>query len=163
LCHTPIAGKVIVGPDENDGLGPWYFSLNNRRLWVLKRCKEEGLLENGLVRVRVRQSKSGNEASRYTIDNCAVEAKFIREKAAPKQDDKKSVSESNLLKEIEPPQDKTPSPKTSTPGNQHDDDQKECDIPLDSERDSSDDDSNSEVPAGHSNPFGAFDSDTDSD
>ena len=28
--------QVLIGPDENDGLGPWYFSLNNRRLWVLK-------------------------------------------------------------------------------------------------------------------------------
>ena len=72
--------QVIVGPEDNDG--PWYFSLNNRRLWVLKRCRDEGLLENNhnLIRVRVRQPKSGGEEGRYTLENCSVEAKFIREK-----------------------------------------------------------------------------------
>eukprot|EP00523_Entomoneis_sp_CCMP467_P019515 CAMPEP_0168819060 /NCGR_PEP_ID=MMETSP0726-20121227/8089_1 /TAXON_ID=265536 /ORGANISM="Amphiprora sp., Strain CCMP467" /LENGTH=195 /DNA_ID=CAMNT_0008871429 /DNA_START=44 /DNA_END=631 /DNA_ORIENTATION=+ len=35
--------QVIVGPpNEDNGGGPWYFSLNNRRLWVLKRCRDEG-------------------------------------------------------------------------------------------------------------------------
>lgn len=71
--------QVIVGPDENDGKGPWYFSLNNRRLWVLKRCREEGLLQNNSIRVRVREAKSGNELERYTLKNCVVEARFMRE------------------------------------------------------------------------------------
>lgn len=73
--------QVLIGPDENDGNGPWYFSLNNRRLWVLKRCREEGLLPNNenLVRVRVRAPKSASEVSRYTLENCAGEAKFLRE------------------------------------------------------------------------------------
>ena len=71
--------QVIVGPDENDGKGPWYFSLNNRRLWVFKRCRDEGLLPNNVIRVRVRQPKSTGEFERYSIDNCAVEAKFFRE------------------------------------------------------------------------------------
>mmetsp|Transcript_4538 Transcript_4538/g.5899 ORF Transcript_4538/g.5899 Transcript_4538/m.5899 type:complete len:234 (+) Transcript_4538:240-941(+) len=72
--------QVIAGPDENDGKGPWYFSLNNRRLWVLKRCREEGLLHNNLVQVRVREVRSTGEINRYTVANCAVEANFIREK-----------------------------------------------------------------------------------
>ena len=76
--------QVIVGPDENDGLGPWYFSLNNRRLWVFKRCREEGLLVNNLIRVRVRQPKSAGEFERYSLDNCAVEAKFMREREPKK-------------------------------------------------------------------------------
>jgi len=46
-----------------------YFSLNNRRLWVLKECKKRGLLDN--IRVRVR-----TEASRYTTETCALEAKL---------------------------------------------------------------------------------------
>lgn len=70
--------KVIVGPVDESG--PWYFSLNNRRLWVLKRCREEGLLENNLIRVRIRVPKSGAEAERYTLVKCALEAKFVREK-----------------------------------------------------------------------------------
>mmetsp|Transcript_27314 Transcript_27314/g.38415 ORF Transcript_27314/g.38415 Transcript_27314/m.38415 type:complete len:258 (-) Transcript_27314:6747-7520(-) len=79
--------QVIVGPEDSTGI--WYFSLNNRRLYVLKRCREEGLLENDLVRVRVRQVKSENEMERYTLDNCALEAKFIREKE-PKMESKNS-------------------------------------------------------------------------
>jgi hypothetical protein len=70
--------QVIVGPVADDG-ERWYFSLNNRRLWVLKRCREEGLLENNQIRVRVRQAKSSAELERYTLQNCAVEAKFMRE------------------------------------------------------------------------------------
>jgi hypothetical protein len=74
--------QVIVGPDENDGKGPWYFSLNNRRLWVLKRCREEGILQptNNLIQVRVREPKSDNEFKRYSLANCAIDAKFMREK-----------------------------------------------------------------------------------
>ena len=75
--------QVLVGPDENDGLGPWYFSLNNRRLWVLKQCHKEGILDNerynNTIAVRVRLPKSNAESERYTVDNCALEAKFIRE------------------------------------------------------------------------------------
>lgn len=75
--------QVIIGPDENDGGGPWYFSLNNRRLWVLKQCYKEGLLDNerynNTIPVRVRMPKSEAEAERYSIDNCALEAKFMRE------------------------------------------------------------------------------------
>jgi hypothetical protein len=79
-----ITKQVIVGPEDSDG--PWYFSLNNRRLWVFKRCREEGLLENNVIRVRVREPKSGSEEDRYTLENCAVEATFMREKA-PKQNE----------------------------------------------------------------------------
>jgi hypothetical protein len=70
--------QVLIGPIGEDGQ-PWYFSLNNRRLWVLKRCREEGLLENNRIRVRVRSPKSSGEESRYTIENCALEAKIMRE------------------------------------------------------------------------------------
>jgi hypothetical protein len=77
------AFQVLVGSDENDGLGPWYFSLNNRRLWVLKQCHREGLLDNerysNLIAVRIRALKGGGEAQRYTVDSCSLEAKFTRE------------------------------------------------------------------------------------
>ena len=70
--------QVIVGPIADDG-ERWYFSLNNRRLWVLKRCREEGLLENNQIRVRVREAKSSSEMERYSLQNCALEAKFLRD------------------------------------------------------------------------------------
>lgn len=79
--------QVLIGPDDEDGK-PWYFSLNNRRLWVLKRCREEGLLERNLIQVRVRKPKSSKEAQRYTIENCALEAKFLRERQEEKVTDK---------------------------------------------------------------------------
>ncbi|CAJ1932940.1 unnamed protein product [Cylindrotheca closterium] len=74
--------QVIVGPPvSEDDDGPWYFSLNNRRLWVLKRCREEGLLPNNQIFVRVRKPKSEQEAQRYCLENCALEAKIIAEKS----------------------------------------------------------------------------------
>eukprot|EP00804_Cyclotella_cryptica_P004408 CCRYP_006822-RA/>CCRYP_006822-RA protein AED:0.11 eAED:0.26 QI:0/-1/0/1/-1/1/1/0/109 len=50
--------QVLVGPDENDGVGPRYFSLNNQRLWVWKRLQKEGLLESRVVPVRFREAKN---------------------------------------------------------------------------------------------------------
>jgi hypothetical protein len=73
-------GQVIVGPETEDG--PWYFSLNNRRLWVFKRCSDEGLLHDNLIPVRVRKPKSAAEMERYTLTNCAVEAKIVPERHA---------------------------------------------------------------------------------
>ena len=76
-----MINQVLIGPDENDGKGPWYFSLNNRRLWVFKQCLNEGLLDNdkynNTIPVRVRMPKSAAEAERYSVDNCALEAKFM--------------------------------------------------------------------------------------
>lgn len=71
---------MIAGPEDEDGA--WYFGLNNRRLWVLKRCREEDLV--GLVRVRVRDAKSEQESKRYTLLNCALEATFLKEKGSKK-------------------------------------------------------------------------------
>ena len=75
--------QVLVGDKGmDDDKGPWYFSLNNRRLWVLKRLREEGHLEKfgNKVAVRVRRPKSQQEKERYTLKNCALEARLIPEK-----------------------------------------------------------------------------------
>jgi hypothetical protein len=85
LTTTHYLSQVVVGPPSEEGrvhcdAGPCYVSLNNRRLWVLKRCREEGLLlPSNLVLVRVRQPKSAAEAARYTTANCALEATLMRE------------------------------------------------------------------------------------
>jgi hypothetical protein len=68
--------------------GPWYFALNNRRLWVLKRCREQGLLMDNQILVRVRAPKSQAERERYTLDKCVVEAKVMRVVAAAAGSDK---------------------------------------------------------------------------
>ncbi len=89
---TPLSSlppiQVLVGPDD------WYFSLNNRRLWVLKRLREDGLLPHGgMVCVRVRSAKSAKELQRYTVDNCVLEAKFMRERPQQKLGDAAYESE----------------------------------------------------------------------
>ncbi|CAB9508540.1 expressed unknown protein [Seminavis robusta] len=106
--------QVIVGPNDTTDNDPWYFSLNNRRLWVLKRCREEGLLEsnNHQVQVRVRSPKSTAEAERYSVENCALEAKLMKE-SAPSRNSKEQPPEEtpppkkldqgeNISKEIPP-------------------------------------------------------------
>jgi len=71
--------QVLVGSGSSDG---WYFSLNNRRLWVLKQLRDGGFLEEqgNLVKVRLRQPKSQSEQERYNISNCALNARIIVEK-----------------------------------------------------------------------------------
>lgn len=78
--------QVIIGINNKQGGEegePWYFALNNRRLWVLKQCHREGLLDNerynNKIGVRARVARSQAETLRYTVDNCALEAKFMRE------------------------------------------------------------------------------------
>lgn len=89
--------QVIVGPIDEQSGQTWYFSLNNRRLWVLKRCREEGLLgSDNLVQVRVRAAKSEAETNRYTLSNCALEAKFLNEKGPCKTKKSKAVLQKGI-------------------------------------------------------------------
>lgn len=52
---------------------------------MLKQLREGGHLSNrnppNTIQVRVREAKSQSEKERYTLENCSVDAKFIREKA----------------------------------------------------------------------------------
>ena len=66
---------VIIGKDGH------IFSLNNRRLYVLKYLRKEGKLKNNLIKVR---TKAGNskELERYTPERCSLNATIMREKAA---------------------------------------------------------------------------------
>lgn len=136
--------QVIIGPEEEGER--WYFSLNNRRLWVLKRCREEGLLDNNQIRVRWRQSKSKAEAERYTLQNCAEEAKFVRESAATKTKQTKiaNTSTAHGKSEGQVPVKQPGARKGNTKVDRSDDEQSsDCD-------DSSDDDEQ------YSNPFSAL-------
>jgi hypothetical protein len=89
--------QVLMGPIEEETGQPWYFSLNNRRLWVLKRCREEGLLPNNQIYARVRKPKSEQEARRYTVENCALEAKIMSEK--PRGEAKGGSAKTEILEE----------------------------------------------------------------
>jgi hypothetical protein len=91
--------QVIVGPETADG--PWYFGLNSRRLWVIKRCREEGLLENNRIYVRVREFKSDAEAVRYSVKLCALEAKIVPdpEKSQRKSQDEAGKASAKVVEE----------------------------------------------------------------
>ncbi|KAG5189856.1 hypothetical protein JKP88DRAFT_300658 [Tribonema minus] len=79
ITDLPVI-TVIEGPSEHGS--SWYFSLNNRRLWVFKACKREGLLGGeGTVKVRVRGPKD-HELERYTLERCSNTATLMREKSA---------------------------------------------------------------------------------
>ncbi|KAL6042499.1 H/ACA ribonucleoprotein complex subunit 1 [Balamuthia mandrillaris] len=75
----PLITVVTVNSEEK-GKGkkeeeePWFFSLNNRRLYVFKRLYEEGLLEK--VRVRVRPMQE-HERTRYTVERCSLQARIF--------------------------------------------------------------------------------------
>jgi len=153
--------QVLVGPDEQDGKGPWYFSLNNRRLWVLKRCREEGLLENNVIRVRVRPSKSNIEYERYSIENCALEATFKREKPPvgkiTNEMRKMSTVDSPDVEEVEEDEDlpiSSNDAKETIEANTNASDE-------DSENESSSEDESPNVP--YRNPFDLGDSSSESD
>ena len=154
--------QVLIGPTDDDG--PWYFSLNNRRLWIFKQCYKEGFLDNkrynNTIAVRVRLPKSEAERERYCIQNCALEAKFIREsdpnkkkntKAKAEKKDGKSEMDTNSKDREDTTQLTNDFSKMSTAINDEEDD--------DSSNESSSDD-NAVV---HSNPFALGESSSDDD
>jgi hypothetical protein len=135
--------QVIVGKKNEQDVdeqqeGPWYFSLNNRRLWVLKRCREEGLLQssNNRIRVRVRAPKSAAERDRYIVEKCALEAKIVPEKtsAAPgllsKKNDKASIKRGNDIRDCDDDEETPSHPTTAAASSSSAID----DVPLSSQR-----------------------------
>ena len=56
----------------------YYFSLNNRRLWVLKQLHAQGYFKGKLLVVRTKEALP-RERERYTIDRCSLTAKVMRE------------------------------------------------------------------------------------
>jgi hypothetical protein len=97
--------QVLVGDETmDDDQGQWYFSLNNRRLWVLKRLREDGHLEQygNKIAVRVRRPKSQQERERYTLANCALEARIIPEKKKSQQPQKQNQPRENQNQSSKP-------------------------------------------------------------
>ena len=91
--------QVLVGDysDDDDDGSIWYFSLNNRRLWILKQLRDGGYLEKqgNKVKVRVRPPKSQSERERYSIANCALNAKIMVEKPKKKKKTSAAVAATN--------------------------------------------------------------------
>lgn len=58
----------------------YYVSMNNRRLWVLKQCREQGLLRDDKVPVRVQPPPDTKRLrGRFELHKCSETAKFMRE------------------------------------------------------------------------------------
>jgi hypothetical protein len=60
-----------------------YFSLNNRRLYVLKELRSRGLLDGDTIGARVKIPLE-REKERYTAGRCSLVAKIMREGAIEK-------------------------------------------------------------------------------
>ncbi len=58
--------------------GQFFFSLNNRRLYVLKELRKKGLLPNDQIRVRIKQANP-QECTRYVVGKCALNASIMKE------------------------------------------------------------------------------------
>lgn len=56
----------------------FYFSLNNRRLYTLKKIRSLGLLKDNIVRVRLKAALP-RERERYTPERCSMEATIMKE------------------------------------------------------------------------------------
>ena len=69
---------VITILNNTSSDGSYFFSLNNRRLWVLKELYARGFFADKLVKVRIKECLP-RERERYTIDKCSLTAKIMGE------------------------------------------------------------------------------------
>jgi hypothetical protein len=71
-----------------------YFSLNNRRLWVLKQLRDRGLLKDNKVLVRVRPMPDSRRlGEKFSLERCAEQARFMREKIPGRSGDGDAASD----------------------------------------------------------------------
>jgi hypothetical protein len=72
---TQITDLPLITVIENDGE---YYSLNNRRLYTIKRIQSLGLLKNNTVSVYLKPALD-REKKRYVPERCALQAKVMLE------------------------------------------------------------------------------------
>jgi hypothetical protein len=74
---TKISDIPLITVISNDGN---YFSLNNRRLYLFKTLKKEGLLtrEKNMIRAQLKPALE-KEKTRYLPGRCSLEAKLMKE------------------------------------------------------------------------------------
>eukprot|EP01060_Flectonema_neradi_P014281 TRINITY_DN20986_c0_g1_i1.p1 TRINITY_DN20986_c0_g1~~TRINITY_DN20986_c0_g1_i1.p1 ORF type:complete len:371 (+),score=82.57 TRINITY_DN20986_c0_g1_i1:83-1195(+) len=83
------------------GGGAPYFSLNNRRLFVLKELRAKGIISEVNVRIKP-PLDSKRERDRYTADKCSLTAKLMGIKEAEEAESKEN-DEDNVPKETSKP------------------------------------------------------------
>ena len=68
--------------DEDGNPTRLLVSLNNRRLFVLKQCRDLGLLENNTIEVRLRPPPdSKKQREKFTPERCKLVARFMSPRA----------------------------------------------------------------------------------
>ena len=81
-----------------------YFSLNNRRLYVLKDLRLKGLLPGNVIAARVKEALE-REKDRYKIERCSLVARIMKENSAeckdPSEVDIDAENESESDKDVE--------------------------------------------------------------
>ena len=83
-----IAGKMSINDFPkitvilNQGT---YFSLNNRRLYVLKDLRLRGLLPGNVIGARVKEALE-REKDRYKVERCSLVARIMKENSADGKD-----------------------------------------------------------------------------
>ena len=76
LDAVPI---ITVLPNTAADGTQYYFSLNNRRLWVYKQLHDSGYFDNGKkLRVRIKEPLP-REKERYTPERCSMTARIMKE------------------------------------------------------------------------------------
>lgn len=67
-------GKGKGGGAATEEPAPFYFSLNNRRLFLFKTLKERGVIDTVMVQVKPALER---ERAKYTRDRCVLRAKLM--------------------------------------------------------------------------------------
>jgi hypothetical protein len=82
---------VVIKQDDTH-----FYSMNNRRLWVFKQCRELGILPDNKVVVRVRpMPQTKRLQNKFDISRCSDTAKFFKEKEAGEEDAEKNPEEAD--------------------------------------------------------------------
>jgi len=84
MCISELPLITVL---ENNG---FYFSLNNRRLFVLKALREKGIIDT--VRVRMKPALQ-RERERYTKCRCSLKATIMKEKGGVYEKDEEGEEE----------------------------------------------------------------------
>mmetsp|Transcript_7329 Transcript_7329/g.14559 ORF Transcript_7329/g.14559 Transcript_7329/m.14559 type:complete len:188 (+) Transcript_7329:3-566(+) len=70
--------QISVMEVDLPGEGKQWISLNNRRLWVLKECRELNLIDDNKISCRIRQPETGRRAQKhYNNGNFSLSAKLL--------------------------------------------------------------------------------------
>jgi hypothetical protein len=95
--QTKISDLPLITVIHNDGS---YFSLNNRRLFLFKWLKREGLIPGGIITATLKPALE-REKSKYLPSRCTLQAKMMKEFTGKKDGDNKEGEDDEVDEEEE--------------------------------------------------------------